>query len=199
MGLDPPQMRHVEGLSLERTEENEEHQTLEELQESGLVVTSEMAQPWDDETIEKEKETGGDDSEGEKDKQEEIINENESETPAYQIKLEVKIPPRIRTTRQAEASTGSTVRPIAKLMGYKVNKNGDELFRVLCEGDKPGYAFWTGRDTILSSHNSNTEVENELELFKDIWESKIRARREQGASSGPIDFTSDLQPTETQE
>ena len=47
----------------------------------------------------------------------------------------------------------------------------------------------------MSDHNTDMEVENELEIFKDVWESKIKARMEQDVSSpkgGPLTFSSNL-------
>ena len=193
MGIDPPQMRHVEGLTIERNDEPLEEQAVEKLQELGLLVTEDMVQPRDDNTIVEQPP----EVEQKEQRSEPEINEEREEIEdinSYKIKMLVKLPPRIRTTRQALETTESSYRPIAKLTGYKV-KNGDEMFRVLCEGDKPGFAFWTGRETITSEENSSMEVENELELFKDIWESKIRTRREQGTSSptgGPLTFSSEL-------
>ena len=166
--------------------------SLETLQNRQLVVTEEMTQPWDDksceplEQVNEEELTESDDvrqmdpavSTDQQENCEESEEQNSDQCSPYQLELLVRIPPRVRTTRQAPATTEPSYRPISKLTGYKDAGYGMEMYRVLCAGDKPGYDFWTSKNTIVSNVNTDTEIDNELQLFKDNWLSHVKRKQQ---------------------
>ena len=184
--------------------EVQENINLEDLQREDLVVTEEMTQPWDDtdsrpidlnapkepenvnhvQTLDPEDLVEQEGNFGD-------IEQEEEEFLPYRPELLVRIPPRVRTTRQAPATTEPSYRPISKLTGYKTSPNGLEMYRVLCEGDKPGYDFWTSKNTIVSEVNTDTEIDAELELFKDNWLSHAKSKSTH-QKDGRVDFESEL-------
>ena len=63
-------------------------------------------------------------------------------TQRIKIIYQVKLPPRVRTTRMAPASEEPIYRNITRMLKYKTRKDGTEQVQVLCEGDDLGYEMW---------------------------------------------------------
>ena len=78
--------------------------------------------------------------------------------------LYVRLPPRIRTTRQAAASSEPSYREIQEFYDHRVDKFGNDLIKILCKDDPPNYAYWVSSESIVS-FNEETSPYNVVQDF----------------------------------
>jgi transposase InsO family protein len=174
LGLNPPKYAIIPGITPDNTDD---------LTQEDQVVTPEMEQPWDDNKTVTTTNEGNTESvktakpldkrDGKSDQPIDdahtripiklkfkrqsdgnyaIMND---QTELLEARSYVRLAPRVRTTRQGTEGAQSEKRAINKVLQYKKDSQGNELVKVLCDGDPTGAAFWCAKESIISD---NTEA-----------------------------------------
>ena len=178
-GLDPPILTPIKDFTVDY-----------EYDENTPDITADNfnTQPWDDNTlnesdeeVQKELEKEKDENVIEKDKIDNDLTTDSTETPAREeprvLKYKVKVPPRTRTTRQAVASNEPSERKVAKLLKYKELPDGTQKIQILCEGDSRGWELWVTVDQlepITDNEELKQELKDEIENLKQTEMNKKR-------------------------
>ena len=146
MGLNAPKFAQIEGITPDCDDEDYDD----------LIADESMAQPWDDYQTEEIENPVNDQPvilnnehvSSNSDSKVDPIGTEDSEIQTFDRKILVRIAPRVRTTWQGVASTEPLYREVVDLVGFKVDRDGNELIKVLCKGDHPKYAFWSNKMSI---------------------------------------------------
>lgn len=200
-GLDPPKFEYVEGITVEHDEDREinpeliaddfvnqpfdNNATVEAEREEEMIRDQEKA----NEIIDKMKEFRGKLQERDEQRSQEIMESLRKRIPSILLKTtmsprkvnprkpleilyKVKLPPRIRTTRQAPATNEPTYKNVARILKYKVRRDGTEQAQIICEGDPVGYEMWV---TLTQIMPIDDKPEMHDKLKKDLEDLKTKS------------------------
>ena len=92
--------------------------------------------------------------------------EQEPDELTFTDQLQVRVLPKIRTTRSGPATTEPTYKDVAKLIGYKQDKYENEYVKVICKGESTKMAFWAST-TQLVPKDENCNIKDILGSLKE--------------------------------
>ena len=78
-----------------------------------------------------------------------VESQNNPEAPVENSgRAMVRMPPKIRTTREGPRQTEPCYKEIVRIMRTKVGKDKSTWYEVLCRGNHPARAFWVERHSV---------------------------------------------------
>ena len=92
--------------------------------------------------------------------------EQESDEFTFTDQLQVRVLPKIRTTRSGPPTIEPTYKDVAKLIGYKQDKYKKECVKVICRGESTKMAFWASA-TQLVPKDENCNIKDILGSLKE--------------------------------